>query len=111
MKTSTVKETQILKRSNPLRVLILEHSPHDVELMLWELRQAGVLLEHTVAENAEEFRRVIREQRFDAVLADCGLPGWTGPEALQELRAEGIDIPFLVVMGAPGEEAAAPCVK
>jgi PAS domain S-box-containing protein len=111
MRTSALEETQISQISAPLRVLILEHSQRDVEQMLFELRKAGVFLEHTVTGNAEEFRRAIREQTFDAVLSDCRLPDWTGLDALQELHAKGLDIPFLLVMGTVGQEAAVQCVK
>ena len=92
MRASALEETQISQPSIPLRVLILEDSPHDVELMLCELQKTGVLLEHTVAGNAEEFRRAIREQTFDAVLSDCWLPDWTSVDALLELRAGWISL-------------------
>jgi len=62
MKTRTLEEVRVSQTTAPLRVLILEDSPHDVELMLFELKEAGVLMEQTVAENAEQFRRAIQEQ-------------------------------------------------
>jgi two-component system, cell cycle sensor histidine kinase and response regulator CckA len=111
VKTRTLEEARISPTTTPLRVLILEHSPHDVGLMLSELKEAGVLMEQTVAENAEQFRRAIREEKFDAVLSDYRLPNWTGLEALKELRAQGVDIPFLMVTGTLGEEAAVQCIK
>jgi len=111
MKTRTLEEPRAPKTTTPLRVLILEHSPQDVELMLFELKEAGVLMEQTVAENAEQFRRAIQEQTFDAVLSDYRLTNWTGLDALKELRAEGVDIPFLLVTGTLGEEAAIQCIK
>jgi two-component system cell cycle sensor histidine kinase/response regulator CckA len=111
MRTRTLEEARVPQTMAPLRVLILEHSPHDVDLMLFELKEAGVLIEQTVAENAEQFRRAIREETFDAVLSDYRLPNWTGLEALKELRAEGVDTPFLLVTGTLGEEAAVECIK
>jgi two-component system cell cycle sensor histidine kinase/response regulator CckA len=111
VKTRTLEEARISPTTTPLRVLILEHSPHDVELMVFELKEAGILMEMTLAENAEQFRRAIQEQTFDAVLSDYRLPNWTGLEALKELRAEGVDIPFLLVTGTLGEEAAVQCIK
>jgi PAS domain S-box-containing protein len=111
MKTRTLEEARISPTTAPLRVLILEPSPHDVEVILFELKEAGVLVEQRVAENAEQFRRAIREQTFDAVLSDYRLPNWTGLEALRELRAEGMDIPFLLVTGTLGEAAAVECIN
>ncbi len=111
MKPRTLEEARVPQTTAPLRVLILEHAPHDVELMLFELKEAGILIEQTVAENAKQFRRAIREEKFDAVLSDYRLPNWTGLEALKELRAEGVDIPFLLVTGTLGEEAAIECIR
>jgi two-component system, cell cycle sensor histidine kinase and response regulator CckA len=111
MKTRTLEETRAPNATAPLRVLILEHSPPDVELILLELKEAGILMEQTVVENAEQFRHAIRQESFDVVLSDYRLPGWTGLEALKELRAEGMDIPFLLVTGTLGEEAAVQCIK
>src|SRR6202521_2657404 len=111
MKTRTLEEARISPTTAPLRVLILEPSPHDVEVILFELKEAGVLVEQRVAENAEQFRRAIREQTFDAVLADHRLPNWTGLDALKVLRATGNEIPFLLATGTLGEEAAVECIK
>jgi len=111
MRTRTLEEARVPQTTAPLRLLILEHSPHDVDLMRFALKEAGVLIEETVAENAEQFRCAIRQATFDAVLSDYRLPNWTGPDALKELRAGGVDIPFLLVTGTLGEEAAVESIK
>jgi len=105
MKTGTLEEVCTLKAAAPLHVLIVENLPDDVALMLLELRKAGLYLDHTLAENKEQFRRAL-DDRFDAILCAYRLPGWTGLEALQVLRETGRDIPFLLVTGTLGEEAA-----
>jgi hypothetical protein len=64
-----------------------------------------------VAENAKQFRRAIREQTFDAVLSDYLLPDWSGLDAVKELHAEGLDIPFLLVTSTLGKEEAVECMK
>src|SRR6266478_2214883 len=111
MKTGTLEEAGTLKAMAPLHVLIVEHSRNDVELILHELRGAGFYLDHTLAENKEQFRRALQHENFDAILSDYRLPNWTGLEALQELRATGREIPFLLVSGTLGEEAAVECIK
>ena len=111
MKTSTLKEVGTLSAAAPLHVLIVENLPSDVALILLELRKAGLYLDHTLAENKEQFRRALQDDRFDAILCDYRLPGWTGMEALQELLETGRDIPFLLVTGTLGEEAAVECIK
>lgn len=111
MKTSTVEETLVFPTEAPLTVLILEHSAPDVELMLLELKDSGMNVSHRLAGSAEEFRSALRGGTFDAVLADYRLPDWTGLEAFKEFRATEKDVPFLLVTGTLGEEAAVECMK
>ena len=112
MSTPTMEEIPLHTASSlPVRVLILEHSPSDIELVLFELRSSGMLIRHTLASNREEFLAAINDARFDAILADYRLPEWTGLDALRELKATGKDIPFLLVTGTLGEEAAVECIK
>ncbi len=111
MKSGTLVEFGTMKAMAPLRVLIMEHSRIDLELILAQLREAGLQFDYTLAESREEFLRALRQEKFDAILADYRLPNWTGLEALQELRDNGQDVPFLLVTGALGEEAAVECIK
>ncbi|HEV1995699.1 MAG TPA: response regulator [Candidatus Acidoferrum sp.] len=111
MKSGTLEEFGTLEITTPLRVLIVEHTRNDVELILLELKEAGLRVNHTVVENREQFRRALQQESFDAILSDYRLPNWTGLDALQELRETGQDIPFLLVTGTLGEEAAVECIK
>ena len=111
MRSGTLEEFGTQKAMAPLHVLIVDHSPDDVELMLVQLREAGLSLDYTLAENREQFRQALQQENFDAILSAYRLPNWTGLEALQELRAAGRNIPFLLVSGILGEEAAVECLK
>jgi two-component system cell cycle sensor histidine kinase/response regulator CckA len=111
MKTETVEETRTGRANKPVRVLLLARAAQDVELILSELRGSDLSIEHTLAENREQFFRALQKENFDAVLADIHLPEWTGLDALKELRAAGKDIPFLLVAGTHDEEAALECIK
>src|SRR5277367_835353 len=99
------------ERATRLRLLMLEHEPQDAELMLLELKASGYDVECRLAENKVEFVAALQDGKFDAIFADYRLPLWTGLEALQELRASGKDIPFLLVTGTIGEEAVVECLK
>ncbi len=94
-----------------LRVLILEHVEADAELCLQALRNGGFEVRGDLVQTPEEFADRLRAQDYDVVLADYRLPQWTGMEALAQLQQMGKDIPFLLVTGALGEEAAVECVK
>ena len=108
---SALEETPPVHSTAPLRVLLIEHSKHDVELILFELHDSGFRIEPTLVETRDEFHQALTNASFDAVLADYRLPGWSGLDAFAELRAAGRDIPFLLVTGTLGEEAAVDCIK
>jgi len=111
MKTGTLEEMRTPALATPLRLLIVEHVAEDVELVLIALKESGVRPDHTVVQGKEEFRQALQSGRYDAVLSDYRLPSWNGLDALKELRESGRDIPFLLVTGTLGEEAAVECMK
>jgi PAS domain S-box-containing protein len=94
----------------PLRVLIVEDWPDDAGLMVHALRHAGF---------EPDWRRVDTEADYvtclspdlDVILADYSLPQFDAMAALRLLQASGLDIPFIVVTGTLGEEAAVNCIK
>src|SRR5437879_8193122 len=55
--------------------------------------------------------KALRERPFDVVVADYGVPDWTGLDAFAVVKASGQDIPCLLVTGTLGEEAAVECIK
>ena len=111
MNPSALTEARDQETGTPLRVLLLEHDQNDVDLLLAELKGSGLLVDYTLAENKEQFVSALQRGNFDAILSDYRLPTWNGLEALKELRASGKDIPFLLVTGTLGEEAAVECIK
>ena len=96
--------------SVPLRVLILEDRESDAVLMLHELRQTGYDPDWRRAETEEEFLRHL-EPEPDVILADYSLPQFDAPRALTLLQERGLDVPFLVVTGALGDEAVVECMR
>jgi PAS domain S-box-containing protein len=95
-----------------LRVLFVEDQMADVELCLRELRRAGLEVDADVARNRGEFLEFLRQGGHDLVLCDYNLPEWTGLDALEALRRHGNeDIPFILVSGSVGEEAAVELVR
>ncbi len=86
-------------------MLIVEDVPDEAELMAGQLSQAGLKL---------DWRRVDTEANYlaalgtlpDLILADWRLPHFSGLRALDLMRQRGLDIPFVIVSGSIGEEAA-----
>jgi PAS domain S-box-containing protein len=96
--------------SVPLRVLILEDQPADADLMVRELRRAGFDPDWCRVEVEEDYL-IHLDPALDVILADYRLPRFDALTALHRLQERGLDIPFIVVTGALGDEAAAECVK
>jgi two-component system cell cycle sensor histidine kinase/response regulator CckA len=111
MKSILLEELRRSESTKPLRLLLLENAIQDAELTLLELKASGFDVECTIAQDREEFLAALESAKFDAVLADYRLPNWTGLDALKEVRDRGKDIPFLLVTGTLGEEAAVECIK
>ena len=94
-----------------LRVLFVEDSPDDAEIVLAVLRRSGCEAEWARVESAEALRIALREQRWDVVLCDYVMPRFDALSALEVLKAEELDIPFIIVSGTMGEETAVTAMK
>ena len=93
-----------------LKVLILEDRPTDAELMLRELRRAGYAPECQRVETEADYLAQI-DQGWEIILADYNLPRFTGLQALELLKAHGLDIPFILISGTIGEDKAVAAMK
>jgi PAS domain S-box-containing protein len=91
---------------SPLRILVLEDLVTDYELMLRELRKAGLDFTARRVETESDFRQQLQEFAPDLVLADYSLPGYDGFSALELARRERPQVPFIFVSGTMGEENA-----
>lgn len=91
--------------SEPLRVLQIEDSESDAALIERTLRKAGYTVHSERVVNAGELQAALTRS-WDVIIADYRLPEFDAPEALALLQQTGLDIPFIVVSGAIGEELA-----
>ena len=97
--------------AKPLRALIIEDSPDDAELLARELTRGGYDVACRRAENAAEMKRALDECAWDVVISDYVLPAFSAPAALAVLKSSGLDVPFIIVSGAIGEETAVAAMK
>lgn len=93
-----------------LRVVIVEDSATDAELMVHELQKFGFEFTWVRAVSEAEFAQYLTEP-VDLILADYSMPGFGAPRALEMLQQRAMIVPFLVVSGTIGEEAAVSIVK
>src|SRR5882672_1380469 len=80
----------------PLSALIIEHIRADAELMVAALEGAGFAVRADVVAMPGELPERLAAGRYDIVLADYRLPGWTALDALAQLRLLRYDTPLIV---------------
>jgi two-component system NtrC family sensor kinase len=91
--------------NGPLRVLIIEDSESDSELLLLELERGGYRVVHERVQTAAGLERALLED-WDIALSDYSMPGFSGTQALKAIQHSGKDIPFIIISGTIGEDAA-----
>src|SRR5260221_6375600 len=93
-----------------LKVLIVEDSRDDAELLARELRNAGFDPDWKRVETEGDFRASL-EDPPDLIISDYTMPQFSGLRAMGLLRERGLDIPFLLISGREGEEKAVEAMK
>lgn len=94
-----------------LRVLIVEDSEYDAELLVRQLQRARYEVAFERVETAEAMSVALAGNNWDVVMADYVMPHFSGLEALDVLHQSGIDIPFIVLSGKIGENVAVEAMK
>ena len=94
-----------------IRLLLIEDDPGDAELIARELGRGGRQLVVERVDTAEGLAAALARGAWDLVIADHSLPGFSGAQALSAVRQLDPDIPFIVVSGTIGEDAAVDVVQ
>ncbi len=95
----------------PLRVLIVDDSPDDAELLMRELRRGGYAPAFERVETASAMKMMLEKHAWDIILADHSMPYFSAIGALTQLQLSELDLPFIVVSGSIGEDNAVECMK
>lgn len=90
----------------PMKVLHLEDSLLDHQLVCRALKKANFDFEMTRAETLEAFTQAVNHDSFDLILADYRLPGFTALDAWFALPTNRYRPPFIILSGTIGEAAA-----
>lgn len=95
----------------PVRILLLEDSAFDAELITEHIQQGSMrCIVDRVATRAE-FDAALGPDRHDLILSDYALPAFDGMEALDMARARAPNTPFIFISGLFGEEKATESLK
>jgi PAS domain S-box-containing protein len=94
-----------------LKILILEDSASDAELIQRLLKKEKTNYEFNLAMSKEKFLKALDEFSPDVILSDNSLPQFNSAEALKITRQRRPYIPFILVTGTVSEEFAATIIK
>lgn len=97
--------------SKRLRLLLVEDSAADAELVLLELQREEYDVQLTTVHDEARFRAAISQSSWDVIISDYALPQFSGKRCLEIYHELKLDIPFILVSGSIGEEAAVACMK
>jgi diguanylate cyclase (GGDEF)-like protein len=98
--------------SKLLRVLIVEDSEDDAELLAIELERGGYDIVHHRVDNRADMQTALQHsQPWDIILADYSMPQFSAIAALELLKECELDLPFVIVSGKIGEDTAVAAMK
>jgi CheY-like chemotaxis protein len=95
----------------PLRILLVEDSLPDVEMIRHILNEAGREVALVAVETRDAFETELNRRPPHLILSDYWLPTFNGSKALEIAKRVAPQIPFIFVTGVLGEEVAIEMLK
>ncbi|HVV50725.1 MAG TPA: response regulator [Polyangia bacterium] len=99
------------KMSRPLRVLMVEDSLDDAELVRLALRRGGFEPVWERVDTREAMATALGSGTWDIVLSDYSMPNFSATAAFATLKEQGQEVPFIIVSGTIGEETAVEAMR
>lgn len=97
--------------SQLLRILLVEDSEDDAELIVLELERGDYQPIYERIDTAAALQAALDRQTWDVIVCDYSMPHFSAPEALAILQARNLDLPFIIVSGTIGEDIAVTAMK
>ena len=95
----------------PLRILLIEDSEEDAELLLAEVRHGGYEPIHVRVETARDTLAALQSELWDVVISDYTMPQFSGLAALAIVQKHDPDLPFIINSGNIGEDIAVEAMR
>ena len=102
---------RIMEVNHPLRLLIVEDVPSDMELAERELRSNGIQFTSQRVDTKERFLKALEEFQPHLILSDYAMPEFDGMQALKLSLEQDPKRPFIILTGSMNEETAVACLK
>src|SRR5262249_236553 len=93
-----------------LKVLIVEDSQEDTELLLRELRVGGYDPVYERVDDSESMKKAL-QKKWDLILIDHTMPHFNSETACGLLKELRVETPFILISGTIGEEAGVEAMK
>lgn len=95
-----------------MKLLNIEDSEIDYELMIHHLKKGGITdIYSERIETEEQLRKALAREKWNLVISDYNVPGFSPLTALGIVRENSKYLPFIVVSGQVGEESVADMMK
>jgi PAS domain S-box-containing protein len=95
----TTNHRQENAMNRPLRLLIVEDSEYDVDLLRRTLCRGGYEVTSAVVDTAEAMRAALAQQDWEVITSDHAMPFFSAPAALALAKDVCPDVPFIIVSG------------
>ena len=97
--------------NKPLRVLLVEDSEVDADLLMRFLQKSGYQTSCRRVDAADQLAAALQSAAWDIVLCDWRMPGFDALQALEQIKTSGQELPFIIVSGTIGEDSAVEAMR
>ena len=94
-----------------IRILTVESSPPDLELILAQLEKDGIIYSYLNVETKDDFIKGVNDFNPDLVIAGFSLPAFEGITPIDLIKEISPLTPIIIVTGSNNEETAVDCIK
>lgn len=101
----------MIRKTKAMRILLLEDSDFDAELVIRELRKGGLDFVWHRVQTQKGFELALEDYHPDLILADYKLPDYDGGSAIAFAKKHSPNVPAIVITGAVGEDTAVELFK